>query len=417
MTSILKAAAQEAQLAAGLNYDYSRIPEQDRETVRAAAVEIKTHLRTTVEEMIHVGQALIEVRDRIPHGQWLPWLADEFALGERSASDFMNVARRFGGADAANYAQLPGSALRLLAAPSTPDAAIEEVQRRIETGTVPTVAEVKTVVLDLRTRTLNQIETEAVIARWLERHHNSDNLYSQRWRVLAMTIDEITHMIRPDRSIGPNTFEEAKRSIVAGITARMNEQAQPKPQLEPQPADAYEWLRTYVDYKDRTWRDLDINQVYHANSPCYQAFVKAHPTVSDPKTALRDALERLSNRKPDLSQPHPASVRGKYALPTQNVDDLKTRCPECTAGVSFDSDLGLWHCYKCKWYGEEYVLRTQDDHDPARPQQIRNVREAIADALDALDSVRADAGALGIDSYQIPINILNNILDRLDGEK
>lgn len=54
---------------------------------------------------------------------------------------------------------------------------------------------------------------------------------------------------------------------------------------------AYEWLKNYKDDKGRAWHDLTDNQTWHANSPCWQAFHKDHPTLS--KGYLKNARRRL----------------------------------------------------------------------------------------------------------------------------
>lgn len=59
------------------------------------------------------------------------------------------------------------------------------------------------------------------------------------------------------------------------------------------PELAYDWLAKYSDKHGRAWSGLEDNQVYHANSPCYQAFVQAFPGLTDPKLYLKTALARL----------------------------------------------------------------------------------------------------------------------------
>lgn len=86
-----------------------------------------------------------------------------------------------------------------------------------------------------------------------------------------------------------------------GTTAVMNTAAigSPKPVQKPlMPELACEWLKAYTDHKGRTWRDLEDNQIHHANSPCYQAFVKEFPNLTDPKLYLKQAMYRLRRENP-----------------------------------------------------------------------------------------------------------------------
>lgn len=129
-----------------LDYDYTQIPDPtDRETVQRCAADIKPRLRRAAEDIVVIGQRLNEVKARLPHGQWLPWLATEFEMSETIARDFMRVATRFS-VKSGIIPDLTPTALYLLARPSTPDAAIEEVEQRIAQAAPPTVAETKTII-------------------------------------------------------------------------------------------------------------------------------------------------------------------------------------------------------------------------------------------------------------------------------
>ncbi len=88
--------------------------------VRTKVTHIRVRLRQTVTDIVEIGQAMIDVKDRLPHGMFLPWLRSEFSMSERTAENFMNVANMVGD-KSANFADIPISALYLLASPSTPD--------------------------------------------------------------------------------------------------------------------------------------------------------------------------------------------------------------------------------------------------------------------------------------------------------
>jgi Protein of unknown function (DUF3102) len=46
-----------------------------------------------VEHAIRVGELLIEAKDKISHGQWLPWLTEHCAMSERTSQLYMRLAR------------------------------------------------------------------------------------------------------------------------------------------------------------------------------------------------------------------------------------------------------------------------------------------------------------------------------------
>lgn len=94
------------------------------------------------------------------------------------------------------------------------------------------------------------------------------------------------------RSYGDGGHKVRREAIERRL--RLLEKTAAQPEYKPlMPELAYDWLRAYVDDDGRTWKDLADNQVHHANSPCYQAFVKAFPDQTDPKLCLKQALARL----------------------------------------------------------------------------------------------------------------------------
>lgn len=46
-----------------------------------------------IEHAIRAGEALIEAKAQLRHGEWLPWVADNFDASEDTAERYMNVAR------------------------------------------------------------------------------------------------------------------------------------------------------------------------------------------------------------------------------------------------------------------------------------------------------------------------------------
>ena len=43
-----------------------------------------------------VGKRLIQAKSLVQHGHWQNWLNDNFQLSQQTATNFMNVAERFG---------------------------------------------------------------------------------------------------------------------------------------------------------------------------------------------------------------------------------------------------------------------------------------------------------------------------------
>lgn len=82
---------------------------------------------STVEHARRAGELLIEAKDRVEHGQWLPWLKDNFPFTTVTAQNYMRIAREWPQivaiANTKGVLYLPGVAqvLRWLADPNADD--------------------------------------------------------------------------------------------------------------------------------------------------------------------------------------------------------------------------------------------------------------------------------------------------------
>lgn len=112
-----------------INFDYGALDEAQRVRVQVKAESIRARMKRTAEDIIAIGQDLVEVKSMLGHGQFQEWIKVEFDMSYPTANNFMNVASRFGTDDKSlNFRDLSVSVLYLLAAPSTPDAIVEQVQ-------------------------------------------------------------------------------------------------------------------------------------------------------------------------------------------------------------------------------------------------------------------------------------------------
>ena len=69
----------------------------------------------------------------LPHGKFLPWIADEFEMSQQTAQDFMRVFNRFGG-EKQDFLVFKPSVLYSLASPSTPESVVEKAIEKAEAG-------------------------------------------------------------------------------------------------------------------------------------------------------------------------------------------------------------------------------------------------------------------------------------------
>lgn len=276
-----------------LVYDYSQIADANMRTMaQRAADEIKPRLRRATEDILIIGQRLAVVREYLPHGQWMDWIEAEFEMGDETARNFINVATRFNG-KFQNFGNLKPSALYMLAAPSTPDEAVAEVETHLANGYTPTVAETKQIIATVR----------AGLA--------PASVAPARRKPLMEWTDEDWARAADKAEI------EAAISEVADVPAAQEETAPTITGFE-RVKIARAWLGDYRSKDGLGWRELTDTQITHANSPCYQEFCKANPGIYQPKIVLSSALFDLR-----LADRRRADEGGHKATPQQRQSDDK----------------------------------------------------------------------------------------------
>lgn len=65
---------------------------RDIETITGEILEAQ---RRGGEAILTIGRCLIEAKEKLPHGEWLPWLNERVSYSERTAQNLMAVARKY----------------------------------------------------------------------------------------------------------------------------------------------------------------------------------------------------------------------------------------------------------------------------------------------------------------------------------
>jgi len=88
-----------------------KITELDR-----IAARVRTALRSRTKNVIEIGNLLIKSREHLEHGEWQPWLAENFDLSYRTALRYVSAAEYVAKSDTvADFANLSPTALYELA--------------------------------------------------------------------------------------------------------------------------------------------------------------------------------------------------------------------------------------------------------------------------------------------------------------
>lgn len=132
------------------------------EVITGEIVELK---KQAGEAILGIGQRLIEAKEMLPHGEWLPWLTERVEFSERTAQNFIRLAREWSNPQA--LADLGATkALTLLALPP------EEREQFIEDHNV----------IDMSTRQLEQAIKERDEARAAAQRAEADKHTAEQAR-------------------------------------------------------------------------------------------------------------------------------------------------------------------------------------------------------------------------------------------
>ena len=151
-------AKREADIAAMLGAQLAKVSDSDAgfRNIDAITSEILQLKQDAGSAIIGIGQRLIEAKSLLPHGEWLPWLTERVEFSERTARNFMRLAREWTNRQA--LADLGAAkALTLLALPP------EERERFMEENHVVDGEEKS--VIDMTSRELEKAVKERDEAR------------------------------------------------------------------------------------------------------------------------------------------------------------------------------------------------------------------------------------------------------------
>jgi len=201
-----------------LRYDYTRIKDDAvRESVRRAAVQIKPRLKRAAEDIFVIGQELAFIKEYLAHGEWGNWLKTEFGLSDRMARNFMNVALRLGD-KTEKFSVLPISSLYELAAPSTVYEVIQQVEGEIETGSVPSLTDIrawKSAQRQQRIKTLGE-----AIDYWIDGRRLDDNETIQLLNSFRSDTTEVPVEIKS--AIPDPTTKEIEEAVAQSLAQRQD---------------------------------------------------------------------------------------------------------------------------------------------------------------------------------------------------
>ena len=154
-------------------FDYTTLTPQVRVLVQDKTFELKSLIRRSAQDIINIGQNLIEIKEQLGHGNFRTWLKAEFNWSVRTATRFMQVATKFKRANLA-YLNIAVSALYLLAETSTPEEIREQALELAKQGENISHTKVKEMIT--QSKKLPQSDTSKMVSIKLSGQHEEDSL-------------------------------------------------------------------------------------------------------------------------------------------------------------------------------------------------------------------------------------------------
>lgn len=128
-----------------------------------AAARIRAQIATMHDAGAAIGRELIAIKKRLSFGEWGNWLSAEFDMSERTAQNYMRVAKFHDEVGTEVVAALPVAAQYALAAPSTPQTAKDTIIGAIKAGDKVSVESVKAQIADAKSKSDQSSKIAAVI--------------------------------------------------------------------------------------------------------------------------------------------------------------------------------------------------------------------------------------------------------------
>ena len=125
-----------------IGFDYTGIPAELAQKARLSAERIKIRMKRTAEDIVEIGRELVEIKEALPHGRFLPWVEAEFGMSDQQARRFIQVHEKFGD-QIQHYVEFQPTVLYALSAPSTPPEVITQATDAADTGEKVTLKQVQ----------------------------------------------------------------------------------------------------------------------------------------------------------------------------------------------------------------------------------------------------------------------------------
>ena len=303
-------------------------PAQGR-TIEVITDEILDAQRRGGQAVLDIGRGLLEAKSMLPHGEWLPWLNTRIGYSEKTAQNFMRLAREFSNPQA--LADLGATkALALLALPA------DEREQFVQEHNV----------VDMTTRQLEQAIRERDEARKAAEDARAD----------ALTAEQARAKMEADMAAARNLLESARADAdSAGSRARALEEKLRMLQEQP------------VEVAVQTVADPEAIEKARA-----EAAAEMQAKLDKAREAKKRAEDRLKLAEDALEQ-------ARLQLEAQARAEKKAALGADKDVAQFEVLFGQAQELANKMRG--MLLKARGREDPSAAQGMEKALRALADAI------------------------------------
>lgn len=303
-------------------------PAQGR-TIEVITDEILDAQRRGGQAVLDIGRGLLEAKSMLPHGEWLPWLNTRIGYSEKTAQNFMRLAREFSNPQA--LADLGATkALALLALPA------DEREQFVQEHNV----------VDMTTRQLEQAIRERDEARKAAEDARAD----------ALTAEQARAKMEADMAAARNLLESARADAdSAGSRARALEEKLRMLQEQP------------VEVAVQTVADPEAIEKARA-----EAAAEMQAKLDKAREAKKRAEDRLKLAEDALEQ-------ARLQLEAQARAEKKAALGADKDVAQFEVLFGQAQEIANKMRG--MLLKARGREDPSAAQMMEKALRALADAI------------------------------------
>lgn len=303
-------------------------PAQGR-TIEVITDEILDAQRRGGQAVLDIGRGLLEAKSMLPHGEWLPWINTRIGYSEKTAQNFMRLAREFSNPQA--LADLGATkALALLALPA------DEREQFVQEHNV----------VDMTTRQLEQAIRERDEARKAAEDARAD----------ALTAEQARAKMEADMAAARNLLESARADAdSAGSRARALEEKLRMLQEQP------------VEVAVQTVADPEAIEKARA-----EAAAEMQAKLDKAREAKKRAEDRLKLAEDALEQ-------ARLQLEAQAKAEKKAALGADKDVAQFEVLFGQAQEIANKMRG--MLLKARGREDPSAAQGMEKALRALADAI------------------------------------